>query len=419
MLRVIPESFGALGRRLPTMALAISAGRNALYVRRSADSVRLLKHSDTTFGNLLSPLSGVPGDRAWTAEGWQWVIHHALDDDLGLDHQPNWGGLPAVRKAPTGTIPSLAPHRGLVWPGAELMAATEAPFGKDRHLVAPVASPEHWTSVQWTDPAQAETYKVTTAELDLGSDVVRVESFGTVLHRFAGHADGKMLDADRRPTSRRTRGLLSHRPLCLVTTRLVGSEGRLIDREAIDQADSHLGILVAEYDHDQWQQLVLPTLRQLGPSEVARRSGMGRKAISDILRGDSQPRSTTIAGLTAVATLRAAETLGRPRADQTELLAEALAEQNRCGSCGSPVAGRGQYCSERCRSRARRTPVVCPHCRRRRVGITDRPCPCGGKPPVEVKADICPGCGNQRTGAITRPLCLSCRNNQTKAAPQP
>jgi hypothetical protein len=168
------------------------------------------------------------------------------------------------------------------------------PTGRAFRLVAPYENdPAKWERSEFIDVhhPEAGTYPITTR--DGRPAMARVDTFADVLAKYETHPEAKSLGPDGGVCDRATIGLLQRRPVTVGTIRLIGKESnRLEEREAGDLTCEDADQWLTTYeDHDEWYRLVLPSLRDLGISEVTKAAGISTRRARDVLIGSSLPHT--------------------------------------------------------------------------------------------------------------------------------
>jgi len=121
--------------------------------------------------------------------------------------------------------------------------------------------------------------------------LVTVKTYRDVIAEYATHPEAKSADPTGGPCTRRTTGLLERRHVTARTITHIGKEANQLE-------DVQAGIHARQDDvlnaYDDTEQLrfeaALPQLRDLGPREVARRTGHSLGAVHAVLMGTSRPR---------------------------------------------------------------------------------------------------------------------------------
>jgi hypothetical protein len=236
-------------------------------------------------------------------------------------------------------------------------------------LVAPYdPNPEHWLKLPWVDLATGKRHAVTTIGIP-SPEVVLLRTYREVLARYAVHPEPKSLDPDGKPCSRRSPpGLLSRRPVTMLTLSLIGKESNRLDEIAagligtLDDALSSYG----DPGITSWGSLVVPALHDFSTREVADRAGLDTRTIERIKsRAISRSHDRNRAVLTSITAQLACqrlETWGvRAPSRPLEQIASYLDKRDhnlrplRCIECAGELASRRQrYCSATCKKRAYR-----------------------------------------------------------------
>jgi hypothetical protein len=257
----------------------------------------LVDWSEHGLGLYLDPLKPERPDRdakerrRWIRQAWE----HILATALGTPTQrPAWASQYALTRFTASSPAQLAwfnapDHGPLVGevprPASFGLLAQADPilYGTDRPLpAAPYSNkPREWPGLPWVDRRTRQSLTLATAQPDdperfasqLAGGAVRVRSLGDILTRYPRRPEHKSLAPDGTPSDETTVGKLRRRPVhsAPALTRLIGKESnKLLERltgEAIDPREwlDDYGSVASV-----WDTLVLPALRQIGATEVAR-----------------------------------------------------------------------------------------------------------------------------------------------------
>ncbi len=184
--------------------------------------------------------------------------------------------------------------------------------------------------------------------------------------RGARHDRGQRLPRPR-PGSRLLPGLLQRRPAISGPNLLVqvGKEGGQVSERVAGTVTNAEAVPVVAAP-DEWTELVVPVLRDMGVAEVMRRTDLAlNDRFARYLAGTMRPKGRRRAALRAAALDYARERLTDPDAiwswDERAILAHAASmaarekEAQRCTcGCGAAPAGRSKWAGEACRKRAAR-----------------------------------------------------------------
>ncbi len=267
ILKLEAENFDAQGRQVPLYCYAISAKRYALF-HRDGDRITLRKASEHGLGGVyLDPTPGSPDadlDEAADPDAadadpaaasvarpfihafWQ----HTVETALGLPTPPlPWRARPALSRLTVSTPALLRPfapgNRGRP-PSQQvrpfnfvLLAHPAPPLPEPRPSpVAPyTADPAQWPRLPWTDRHTGARVRLAlpdARDAGLATTAVRIQTFETVLTRYAHHPEAKSRDAQGRSDRSQGAGWLAPRPVRAATRDLIGKETPRLDHPALD-----------------------------------------------------------------------------------------------------------------------------------------------------------------------------------------
>ena len=107
-----------------------------------------------------------------------------------------------------------------------------------------------------------------------------------IVNRYLNHPEAKYADADGQACNKNTVGMLQRRHVNLCAVEYIGKESDRLENRAGGVADDAEPHFIVQYgtETDVFVELVLPVLEKLSASEVSRRSGLSRPAITDIVK---------------------------------------------------------------------------------------------------------------------------------------
>lgn len=268
---------------------------------------------------------GRQGPRRWTADVWTSIL---LGDALSRDASlPTWANRPAVARITASSPVVLRPFRHLnqgrpyaeqIKPFNFLLAVHVAPFGlpdgieADRfQLVAPFAKdPGRWLEMDWYTLYPCSRRQLHDSVVDEGTPLpagtpfrihaggglevvngasARVKTIRDVITEYRHHPEPKSLGPDGQPCGRSTRGLLRRRPVAVRTgsIRYIGKESNRLEDVQSGLVHDRTEVLTEYPDpaQDPWVHRDLPELRNIGPAELRRRTGVPLSTIKHVLAG--------------------------------------------------------------------------------------------------------------------------------------
>jgi hypothetical protein len=335
----------------------------------------IVKRSEHGLGHLLNPLDPDRDDRDWITDIYPLLIE---SPDTLLTDGPAWLDLPALTRIALTTNEVAkafdAYNTGRPWPEQVkpfnfLLHAHIDPFGYPAgvdpshfRLIAPYESdPNAWLQLPWVDLHSGTLHPVTTDPNDHRSERVRLKTYRDVLTLYAVHPEPKSLGPDGHPCTRRSPpGLLSRRPVTLLTLSLIGKESNRLEETIVGLIGS-LDETLATYtspSENTWTTLVLPALGDIPTRQLAALTELDDRTIQRIKkRATNTPHDRNRALLTLMTAQLASEQLEAwgiaPPSEPLEQIATYLDHRDahkpirRCAVCGTPLSGRQRsYCSE-------------------------------------------------------------------------
>jgi hypothetical protein len=219
--------------------------------------------------------------------------------------------------------------------------------------------------MQWIDGYSGRSFRVTTQSCTGGDGVAKIMTLADVLVAYRVHTEPKSLGPNGEACDLGTRGLLQRRPVTATRKIYIGKESNKLD-ERDKRLLHNLDEAFTEYPdphRDPFTTLVLPVLRDLPASTIAKQVGLGSTTVKKIRAGRTpQPKNRIV--LTRLGSEIATKALRKwriPRPDDDLACCYAYLEVRknrglrRCRGCQKPLRGRRtQYCSAACKQRAYR-----------------------------------------------------------------
>lgn len=342
------------------------------------------KRSEHGLGHLLNPLDPESDDRDWITTALHLII--TRPELIHSDGGPEWFDLPALTKIAltTGEVAKAfdkyndgKPAVERVRPFNFLLHAHHSfasqPAGTDMQrfrLIAPYESdPALWLDLPWVDLNTGQRHPVTTTGIP-SPDTVLLKTYREVLATYAIHPEPKSLDPDGNPCTRRSPpGLLSRRPIEMLTISLIGKESNRLDESTAGLIGTLDDTLATYTDpgRDAWNTLIIPALNDFPSAEIARRAGLNTRTIQRIKKqAITKSHDRNRAVLTLITAQLASQHIERwgvvVPAMPLERIAVYIDERgvrsavSRCVGCGAPLTNsRRRYCGDRCKKRAQRS----------------------------------------------------------------
>ncbi len=327
ILKIEEDNFDQTGGQRQLWSLAVSAKRYALFVRDRNGEPALLRAkvnngksnedrwSEHGFGHLLNPTDPESDDRSWIARAWLDIVRRSLGlstSRLPFEKRVAVGrttvSSPEVMK-PLRALNAGKPYVRQIKPFNFILNCHVANLGhpvdadpERFHLIAPYETdPRKWERLHWVDQYSERRYRISTS-VDATRTIARVKSYGEVLEEYEFHPEAKCNDASGEPCSKQSIGLLSRRHVRIEKLHFIGKESnRLEEVEGQSLFDS--AEVYTEYPdarRDEWATRILPKLRSIPMRELIERSGLDRRTLQRIRRGQ-RPHAGNEAALRAIA----------------------------------------------------------------------------------------------------------------------
>jgi hypothetical protein len=296
--------------------LAISAKRYVLYELTGDGQPVLVKWSGHGLGHLLNPTDPDSEDRDWTRQAWEWLLRK----QLGLPApEPSWLDQPAIgRHSISGpalhrllaTLNEGLTYTGQIKPFNFLSIAFVHPLERppdDPRLV--LIAPSRDTVAEqlaqpWLNRYSGKPYTITTEPSNSRQrpGLLTVKTYRAMLAEYAVHPEAKSNGPDRESCTRQTTGVLGRRPVDVRAVAHIGKEANRLDevQAGLVQGSEEFINAYDDVDYRVFQDWALPSLRQLGAREIARRTGHSVGAVHGVLRG-AIPRPEALHRYVAVA----------------------------------------------------------------------------------------------------------------------
>jgi len=169
------------------------------------------------------------------------------------------------------------------------------PVGADPErfrLIAPYESnPKKWSKLHWIDQYSGKRYRITTAD-DYGNrQTARVKTYGEILREYEFHPESKCADADGKPSSKQTMGLLQRRHIQIDEIKCIGKESNSLEDVESGLIHSAQNVYTEYPDprRDEWETKIRPALRKVPLSQLEKRSGLSRRMLMKARAGRTRP----------------------------------------------------------------------------------------------------------------------------------
>jgi hypothetical protein len=298
----------------PLYAFAISAKRYALFTREAGGGIEIVSAKEHGLGHLLWPYPDTRSEaaraeekekgRRWIREIWWALVEEALGQPLRL---PAWVEQPVMTRIAVSTPGLLNTYATFnegkayadqVKPMNFGLSPTIARFGHPAgvdperfHLVGSYEKdPAKWLTMTWYDKYSGKAYRIGVGR-DTPPDALQVKTYEDVIREYRVHPEPKSLDAEGKPCDRTSRGLLGRRPVLLRELFYVGKESNI--REQVEQGLVHARQEVQPSypapNRQAWDLIYQPAMRCISLARLVQVSGLGRRQLWYIRRGQRGP----------------------------------------------------------------------------------------------------------------------------------
>jgi len=168
-------------------------------------------------------------------------------------------------------------------------------------LIAPLnTEPAARLETEFTEISSADTYSLSTTHFD--TRTAQTKTYRQIIEKYLTHPDAQGLDREGNNCARDTADYLDPIHLDAFHIEYIGKEA-----DGLGQADpaswkgSQRHLWFEDPSRDRFRRWVLPVLQRIGPTTLARETGVSVSAIVEILGERSSPHSATKAKLTATA----------------------------------------------------------------------------------------------------------------------
>jgi hypothetical protein len=278
--------------------------------------------SEHGLGHLMNPTDPESDDRGWIAQAWVGIVRRSL----GLPTTPlAFAKRVAVGRTTVSSPEVMKPLKGLnvgkpyaeqIKPFNFILSCHVLPLGhpvgvdpERFHLIAPYETdPRKWARLPWVDQysTKGTRYRISTTVPSPTRQIARVKSYGDVLEEYEFHEEAKCADARGAPCGKQSVGLLFRRRVAIGSPRFIGKESNKLEEieehRLPDAADVY-----TEYPdprRDEWVTIVVPELREMRLSYLEAQTGLDRRTLQRIRRGESRPHPSNEQVLRAIATSR-------------------------------------------------------------------------------------------------------------------
>jgi hypothetical protein len=306
---------------LDAIYYGVAAKRYPLYRYDSAGLPRLVpadEHEPCSHGvgHLLNPTDPDSEDRDWIVQFWEHELLKRLTNQT--PKRPAWFDRPALGKL---AITSPVTYKGLdLYNQAKKYQKQIKPFGFMLHapgaegfadedigrLITPYTTKAStWSRQSWIDLNEPDRrHKISTDPTQPGR--VLIDSYESIAQKYFTHIEAKALSPGGSPCARDTHGLLGRRHVTIKSITRIGKEANELDERAsnVSPDPNNAPRLAIYYRRRRGTDLnILAELQRVGPTELARRTGLSARRIADVLAARSTPRHKTVVLLTRALTI--------------------------------------------------------------------------------------------------------------------
>jgi hypothetical protein len=222
---------------------------------------------------------------------------------------------------------------------------------------------DQWLTQDYVDIHTGRSFRISTTRYD--ASTARVRTYRQIVGAYLTHPDPKRIGPDGTICARGTRGILQPRHINAFHVAYTGKESNRLAQVGLENEASDDCALERAGPDDPFVRLVVPVLRDIGTTALARETGMSRTALTDILHHAANPQPRSKVRLERAANRHAADTLRReglpvPANRLGRLYAyltrPAVAAEPRCARprCEKPAVPGGVYCADACKQAAYR-----------------------------------------------------------------
>lgn len=315
ILKVEEDNFDPdTGKQRQLWCLAISAKRYALFLQDHEGNPTLLRRninskenhwSEHGLGHLLNPTDPESDDREWIAQVWLKIIRNHLNISVKALAFEN---VPAVGRVTVSSPSILEPLKQLnagkkycnqIKPFNFLLSCHINPLGYPMgadplhfHLISPYETePRKWLKRKWIDQYTGKEYWISTDRNYSSRQTARVKTYGDVIGDYEFHPESKCADANGKPATRQTKGMLQRRHVRIDQIKYIGKESNNL--EEIESGLIHSAKdIYTEYQNlrrDEWETKIRPALKKIPLSVLARETGLSRRMLIDARTGRRRP----------------------------------------------------------------------------------------------------------------------------------
>ncbi len=294
--------------------VAISAKRYALFLKDKNGAPVLLRDkvnngedrwSEHGLGHLLNPSDPESDDREWIAQVWVNIVRKALSlttRKLKFEHLPAIGRVtissPAVMRAFADFnkgkryVDQIKPFNFLLTSHVNPLGHPPGSDPEHFHLISPYESnPKRWPEMDWIEQYSEKNYGITTTGYHGNRHTARVKTYGEVLREYEFHAESKCADADGKPSSKQTIGLLQRRHVRIDTITPIGKESNSLEEVEAGMIHSAENVYTVYTDrrHDEWETKIRPAMKKISISILKKETGLSRRMLIDARTGHRRP----------------------------------------------------------------------------------------------------------------------------------
>jgi hypothetical protein len=253
----------------------------------------------------MNPTNLEDDDRDWIAQIWLKIIREGLglsSSGLAFESKPAVGRItvssPAVMR-PLAGLNEGKNYSDQIKPFNFLLSCHVRPLGHPIgadpsrfHLIAPYENDsQKWSKQRWIDQYSGKLYRISTTEHHGSVNTARVKTYGDVAIEHAFHAEAKCADAAGQAATKQTVGLLQRRHVRVASIIPIGKESNTLENVEVGLVHSidRVYTVYPDPSRDEWQRIIVPALRRVSLSALAKESGLSRRTIINARTGKRRP----------------------------------------------------------------------------------------------------------------------------------
>jgi hypothetical protein len=149
-----------------------------------------------------------------------------------------------------------------------------------------------WLKLDWIDQYSGKQYRLGVTGDHGSRSTARAKTYDEIVSEYGHHPESKCSGSDGSVCRKPTVGLLQRRHILIAKITYIGKESNSLEavESGLIHSEQNVYTVYPDPRRDEWQTNILPAIRKLSLSQLAKLSGMSESALKDLRAGRSRPQ---------------------------------------------------------------------------------------------------------------------------------